>query len=196
MSTGETAELPIVGTPDAPEPAVRRLRLSPAHGLPVLRASDASRCDVRTPCHLWQVVGDRCGNLEPVLAHGRLDLTMPEAATALGLPGARWLRRTIRDRGLPPFRLLRDWWLVVVLLQRREETAGALALHVLVGGRDPAPYFRLMRRTTGRTWLELCDLGSAWARGAALRAWAPFLHPAPHCGQRRCPTGHNGRAGG
>jgi hypothetical protein len=134
-------------------------------------------------------VADRCGNLEPVLAHGRLDLTMPEAATALGLPGARRLRRTILDRGLPPFRLLRDWWLVVVLLQRREETEGALALHVLVGGRDPAPYFRMMRRTTGRTWLELCELGSAWARSAALRAWAPFLHPAPHCGQRRCPTG-------
>lgn len=104
-----------------------------------------------------------------------LALTSRHAAAKSGFASASELERFLRHSGLPPYRLLRDWWYLVALL-RRAENGESIVSFALGNRKDPAPYYRFAVRVSGQKWVELKRRGTDWATTMALNAWAPFLH--------------------
>jgi len=101
----------------------------------------------------------------------RLDLTAGEVAIRLGYRSAVNLSRALPRLGLPSFRPLRNWCCVIGLLQRSRHPDWSMMRHAVRCGTEPSAYYRLVRRTTGRTWSEVRALGEEWVVRAAMREW-------------------------
>jgi len=113
-----------------------------------------------------------CAPLLPLWASVDLTLSARRAAHAMGLHDSDELRDWLRERGLPPYLLLRNWYYVVQLLELAER--GSLARWALEGARDPATYYRFSERTTGMTWKALRDAHRPSIRAHALDMWQPW----------------------
>lgn len=122
----------------------------------------------------WAAIQSRWPELFDHFRECDLGLRAALLAPILGLESPHALETELRMRRLPPFRLLRNWCYLVRLLEENEhgETISALAL---TRGRDPAMYYRFVRRTSGLLWTESQDRGSDWARATALKVWSPFI---------------------
>ncbi len=55
-----------------------------------------------------------------------------------------------------------------------ETGGGSLCALALYGGEYPAAWYRLMKSTTGHSWREIRERGSAWVMRCALQAWEPY----------------------
>lgn len=135
------------------------------------------------PLPVWERVMARAGPLRAVLEECRLGLTGPMAASRLGVAACQ-LHHYLRCGRVPPFRLLRDWAYVVILVGRAEVPSWSLHVHAIRAGSEPGVYYRFFRRTTGRTWCELRAEGRIAVMRRAVGAWAPYLAPAPGSGRR------------
>lgn len=93
---------------------------------------------------------------------------------ALNLKSRIALNRELQERQLPPFRLLKNWYQVWLMVDLAEARGGSLCSLALRGGEYPAACYRLAKSTTGHSWREVRDLGSLWVMRCALRAWEPF----------------------
>ena len=122
----------------------------------------------------WVACLARFAELLPFFASLRLKVSETQVALAMGLPNADALRRLLIKRGLPPFRLLRDWYYVVVMTERAEARS-AVAKWSMRDGSYPDAYYRLAQRLTGVRWGVTVKRGSRWAKERALAAWASHM---------------------
>ena len=128
----------------------------------------------------WHAVLERCSDLLPLFERCELRLRATEVAQAMGLRSCAALHQLLAIRRLPPFSALRDWYYVVVLvdkfgLHKTTSGLGTLSAYVLQRGEDPRMYYRLVKRTTGHRWGEVQQLGVEWVRHTALQVWSPHL---------------------
>lgn len=122
----------------------------------------------------WTACLLRFADLLPFFASLRLKVSETQVARAMGLPNADTLRRLLRKRGLPPFRLLRDWYYVVVMVERAE-SGNAVAKWSMHDGSYPDVYYRFAQHLTGMLWSMTVKHGSQGAKERALAAWAPHM---------------------
>ena len=122
----------------------------------------------------WDATLALCGDLLPYLAELRLSVSATQVATAMRLPNADALRRLLLKRRLPPFRVLRDWYYLVRMLERAER-GEALGAWSMQRGDYADVYYRFVARLTGQRWGKLVQRGSAWAKAGAVAAWAPYV---------------------
>jgi len=99
-----------------------------------------------------------------------LRLSPRRCADCLSLASAVELERELKRRGLPRFRVLRDWYYVV---QLHKLAKGEASLSVLATRRGdyPSILYRFVQRTTGRSWSELRRLDSDSLCALAVSAW-------------------------
>lgn len=137
----------------------------------------------------WDHVVRATGDLWRLLTECRLGFTRKAAARILGFPSGDALDEDLRDRGLPPFRLLRERGYVVLLTEADAE-GKSLWRWVLRQNGDPAMYYRFIRKITGLTWQEVKHRGPGWARAEACRIWSPYLI-IPPAADGLSPEGHD-----
>jgi hypothetical protein len=113
-----------------------------------------------------------CVPLPSLWASVDLTLSSRRAAAALGVRNSDALRDWLRERRLPPYRTLRDWFYVVRLVELAEY--GSLAQWALRDARDPATYYHFVERVTGMTWGTVRRGGVRSIRGRALDVWRPW----------------------
>ncbi len=123
---------------------------------------------------LWRQVVDRCDGLWQLFSNCDLALTPSVAASRLGLFDSRFLDKWLMARSLPPFRRLRDWAYLAILVDGWS-LGTALSSFALRRGKDPAVYYRFIRRTARCTWQELTDRGGEWVKYSAIAVWSPYL---------------------
>ena len=88
--------------------------------------------------------------------------TASNVANSLGLPSRFALARRLRATGPLSYAELRQWVLVDQAV-RGFESGGATPCGSAVSvGRNPAAFYHLVRRLTGKSWREVRRLGSAW----------------------------------
>jgi hypothetical protein len=123
--------------------------------------------------HEWRAVADRAAPLFTLWSHG-FDSRYParRAARGMGLSGAGALSEWLRTQALPPYGMLRDWYLLTRLVD--EASAVGLNSWSWAHGREPAQYYRFVRRVSRYTWSELRALGAVRARQVALAVWEPW----------------------
>lgn len=105
-----------------------------------------------------------------VLDIGDLRLSPLDCAKRLGLHSGSEIERELRSRGLPRFRLLRDWF-YVVRLHERAAAAGSLSAVAAQRGDYPSVHYRFVQRVTGRDWRELSQLDSHAVWDLAITVW-------------------------
>jgi len=134
-----------------------------------LQCTEQSDTDVR-----WNRVIRGAEQMLPLFREIDLKLSATGASKALGLEGPTALRRVCEDRGLPPFRSLRDW-VYVSLLVVRCSGENSIAHWALARGEYPTVYYRFVRAVTAQPWREVESRGAVWVRSCAVRVWSPFL---------------------
>ena len=122
----------------------------------------------------WAAVEMRMGELAQVFGAIELGRSKASVARAVGLSTSSDLTRWLRVQRLPPYRLLRNWYIVVSLV----DCCGAsrsLARLALDRSVDPSSMYRMVRATSGRAWGELREHGAVSCRRPALLAWRSFI---------------------
>lgn len=118
----------------------------------------------------WAKLEERIAPLHPLLNAMTLGISARRAAEFLSLSGGAELRRWLIARRLPPWGVLRDWYIVVRLLQHceRSETLSRFATNRI---ESSSVYYTFVQRVTGTAWSELLDRG---IRDAKVRALSIF----------------------
>ncbi len=122
----------------------------------------------------WTACVARFADLLVFFATLKLSVSETQVALAMGLPNADALRRLLMKRELPPFSLLRDWYYVVIMLER-DEAGNAVANWSLEQGSYPDVYYGFAQRVTGLRWGLIKRRGSLWAKRRAVNAWGPHM---------------------
>jgi hypothetical protein len=125
----------------------------------------------------WQAIRDRWDGLFRLLDTVDLRLSPRSCAEQLNLGSKGALERELQQRGLPRFRVLRDWWYVVTLHENAKQSS--LADVALARGDYPSILYRFVRATTGLRWREIAAMNGAQLRKSALRVWAGLREPSP-----------------
>ena len=81
----------------------------------------------------------------------KLAVSETQVALAMGLSNPDALRRLLMKHKLPPFSLLRDWYYVVIMLERAE-AGHAVAKWSMNEGSYPDVYYSFARRVSGLPW--------------------------------------------
>jgi hypothetical protein len=105
--------------------------------------------------------------------------TAQQVAPHLGLASRFELARLLKREGLPPLHDLAAWASVLAWLDRAEGTGCSLCELAYRSRKDPATYYRTVRRITGLTWQAIRVLGSDWAVRRFLTQCGARL-PAPY----------------
>jgi len=122
----------------------------------------------------WDAVMTRCAPLLPVFADLRSNVRAEEAVRLLKLPDEKALTRWLVLHRLPPFRRLRVWICVVLLVERFDDVS-TLSNWAMKRGQRPSVYYHFVWRETARAWGDLKKPGPEWVRRHALNAWSSFL---------------------
>jgi hypothetical protein len=120
----------------------------------------------------WHKVIEACGPLPSLWASVDLTLSSRRAAHAIGVRDSDALREWLRERRLPPYLVLRNWYYVLRLVELAEQ--GSLAQWALNGERDPATYYRFVAREAGMSWRRVRRGGVQVVRTLALEVWLPW----------------------
>ncbi len=83
-------------------------------------------------------------------------------ARLVGLPSRFALGRIMRREGLPGLRELADWVSVLEWVSAAERTEASLFTLATRSHKSPAVAYRVVKRLTGLTWLQLKARGSPW----------------------------------
>ena len=122
----------------------------------------------------WERTVARFVDLLPFFADVRLSMSETQAAYGLGLANADALRRWLLKRHLPPYRVLRDWYYVVVMVERAD-ARNALGRWTMERGDFANVYYRFVEKITGQPWRMIRKHGLCWVKARALAVWAPHL---------------------
>jgi hypothetical protein len=104
--------------------------------------------------------------LEVIETHSALLPPAGWLAHELGFPSRYALARYLRARRFPCASDLARWARVAAWMRRWEAEHLSLSQQALHEGRDPAVYYRLVRRITGQSWSALARSGSRTVRQA------------------------------
>lgn len=121
----------------------------------------------------WLELQVRMGALAELFAELRLAVTVADACATIGVADRSELSRELARRRLPPFRLLKNWFQVVEMVNHSERGTSLCTL-ALRRGEYPAAYYRLVKSTTGHSWTEVESKGIVWLKQLAFQAWAPY----------------------
>ncbi len=96
----------------------------------------------------WAVIEQRMGDLCTVFRDLQLSRNATEVARTIGVSTAHGLDSELRRRRLPPYRSLRNWYLVVIFVDQIlfDRSLCQLALNLAV---DPSTLYRLSARRDG-----------------------------------------------
>ena len=86
-----------------------------------------------------------------------------KVAPLVGLPSRFALGRMMRREGLPGLRELADWVSVLEWVSAAERTEASLFTLATRSHKSPAVAYRVVKRLTGLTWVELKGRGWPWA---------------------------------
>src|SRR2546427_5791748 len=95
------------------------------------------------------------------LGGGRMG-SATNVARQLGLTSRFALGRMLLQQGLPGLRELADWISVLVWVIAAERSNASLLAISSRSHRNPAVCYRMVKRLTGLTWVELKARGSLW----------------------------------
>lgn len=90
-------------------------------------------------------------------------------ARSLGYSSRHQLAHRVTARGLPSIERMVQWTFVLWWVLEWEERQVPLQELARREQRDPAIYYRLVKRVTGRTWTMVRAAGSGWVMGEARR---------------------------
>lgn len=121
----------------------------------------------------WLELRVRMGALADLFAELRLAVTVADACATSGVTDRGELSRELARRRLPPFRLLKNWFQIVEIVNNSERGTSLCTL-ALRRGEYPAAYYRLVKSTTGHSWTEVESKGIVWLKRLAFQAWAPY----------------------
>ncbi len=113
---------------------------------------------------------ERYVELFEVLDDVDLRLSPRNCARRLSRASGVELERELKRRGLPRFRILRDWYYVVRLHELALATASLSGVAARRGD-YPSILYRFVQRTTGRSWTEVAKLERASLWDLAVSAW-------------------------
>ncbi len=94
-------------------------------------------------------------------------------AKRLGLSSRFGLARLLKREGIPPLHQLNGWFSVLRWVSAFEREAVSLCRVAFISHKDPAACYRLVKRVTGRSWREVCALGSEWVIGRIMDMLQP-----------------------
>lgn len=94
-------------------------------------------------------------------------------AKRLGLSSRFGLARLLKREGIPPLHRLNGWFAVLRWVTGFEGEAVSLCRAAFSSRKDPAACYRLVKRITGRSWREVCALGSEWVIGCIMNMLQP-----------------------
>ncbi len=101
----------------------------------------------------------------------------PDAfAKAIGLRNRHQLRRLLNAHGLPCFEVLAGWVKVLAWLIYAD-TGMSLCRYALELEKDPSPYYRRVKRLSGRNWNQVLDAGYPWLVERITEILAPARSP-------------------
>lgn len=83
-------------------------------------------------------------------------------ARRIGVANRHLLNRVLRADGLPSCTKLSAWIRILFWVSEFESSGASLTQQALSAGRDPAVYFRTVRRVTGCDWRVVRYRGSDW----------------------------------
>jgi len=86
-----------------------------------------------------------------------------EMARQLGLPSRYALGRLLQGQGLPGLRELAGWISILGWVIAAERSKVSLFVMATRSRRSPAVCYRMVKRLTGLTWVQLKNRGSPWA---------------------------------
>jgi len=125
-------------------------------------------------CSRWKAVLSRYHEVFQLLDEVRFDYSATYIARLVGFGRGDRLERELALRGLPPFRLLRNW-MYVVRLATHHRNGVSVAKLALTSGQFPAMYYRLIRSTTGSQWNSIKDESDCTFKQRALVAWSHYV---------------------
>src|SRR5262245_4997947 len=85
-----------------------------------------------------------------------------DAARGLGVTTRFGLTRALRREGLPSLPRLSAWIRVLIWTWNWEHDHVSLGPAAINNGKDPAAYYRLIRRMTKKNWSTVRELGTRW----------------------------------
>jgi hypothetical protein len=111
-----------------------------------------------------------------------------KVAARLGMPSRFALSRMLRRHGLPGLRELATWISLLQWIIAAERSKVPLFIIAIQARKSPAVCYRIVKRLTGLTWVQLKARGSPWAlrlfiarcqvvRGAAGQRPCPAISP-------------------
>lgn len=118
----------------------------------------------------WFNLTDRYPALFALLDAVDLRLTPRVCADRLGLSSTAQLERDLRTKGLPKFRILRDWY-YVARIHEAASIAASLSSVASQRGDYPSVLYRFVRRVAGRDWRELAQLDTQTIRAIVVAVW-------------------------
>lgn len=123
----------------------------------------------------WESICTRFDDIVPLLRCLKLRTSAKDVAKHLNLLRHGDLKQHMRERNLPPFRILRDWFYLVELVQISHGDQ-SLCGWALKRGEQPAVYYRFVRGLAGLKWGDVQTKGPDWAKRQALKIWWPYLN--------------------
>lgn len=104
-------------------------------------------------------LGEPCGECAQVVLRMLEWVHEPEVfalvAREAGFSGPGQFSRHLRRHGFPPLKKLRDWLWFWKLVHDHQRNGRSLEQHAYGVGRDPTVLRRLVKRVTGRPWVEV-----------------------------------------
>lgn len=88
--------------------------------------------------------------------------TADELAAELGYDSRHQMARAMMRAGLPPLEHVSGWAMLLGWTVRAEQEGITLSEIADEHQRDPAVFYRLTKRLTGKVWTEVANLGSGW----------------------------------
>ena len=119
----------------------------------------------------WTDLEERIGPLRPLLDTMTLGISARRAAQFLSLRNSADLRRWLIARRLPPWAILRDWYIVVRLLAHNDEV-GTLSKLATTRIASSSVYYTFVKRVTGAGWTEMKQRGLRDAKRRALSIYS------------------------
>jgi len=121
----------------------------------------------------WAEFVPRFGELHQLFENTQLGITAEHAMAHLRLADSLAIKKWLEARRLPPFKLLRNWYYLVAMLERAE-AGDAIAAWALRQGKNPSVYYRFVLSLGGGTWEQWLARGSPDAKRRVLLLWSAY----------------------
>jgi hypothetical protein len=119
---------------------------------------------------VWSYVGRACPDLLVMFDALDLRLSAARCAEEMELGGTPALDRWLKERHLPRYRTLRDWYYLTLICSRADQR-GSLAALASERGDYPSILYRFAKHLSGDRWTAIQQLGVASVRRRCAEVW-------------------------